>query len=256
MIESIHDRARLAKLLRRDIGMNLYALGDLDDFFWPRTVWYALDGSEAVALLYLGTDTPTLLLFDGGRDGAALLDAVEPLLPAAFYAHLHPALVPRLAERRAFDAHGLHHKMILARPDELGAVDTTGVEAVAPGDLDELLALYADSYPGNWFDPRMLETHCYVGARRDGRLIACAGIHVYSPRHRVAALGNITTLPAFRGKGLGRAVTAACCQHLLRSVDVIGLNVKADNEAAIRCYRSLGFEHAGDYVEGAVSVRP
>src|SRR5438093_529591 len=81
----------------------------------------------------------------------------------------------------------------------------------------------------NWFDPRMLETGHYYGIRQDGTLLSIAGVHVYSPRYRVAALGNITTRPAARGHGLATLVTAKLCQELLRSVDEIGLNVRADN---------------------------
>ena len=54
----------------------------------------------------------------------------------------------------------------------------------------------------------MLETGKYFGIRREGILVSVAGIHVYSPEYDVAALGNITTHPDFRGQGLGRKVTA------------------------------------------------
>jgi predicted GNAT family acetyltransferase len=32
-------------------------------------------------------------------------------------------------------------------------------------------------------------------------------------------------------------------------IDVISLNVRSDNAAAIRAYERLGFAHAADYVE-------
>jgi predicted GNAT family acetyltransferase len=88
----------------------------------------------------------------------------------------------------------------------------------------------------------MLETNRYFGIRRDGSWISVAGIHVYSPHYGVAALGNITTLPQFRGQGLATATTAKLCRTLLQDVDHIGLNVKADNASAIACYKRLGFE--------------
>ena len=74
-------------------------------------------------------------------------------------------------------------------------------------------------------------------------------MHVYSAAYRVAALGNIATAPAHRRQGLGRAVTAAVCQSLLATVDVIGLNVLADNAAARRCYEGLGFTDVCEYDE-------
>jgi ribosomal protein S18 acetylase RimI-like enzyme len=65
----------------------------------------------------------------------------------------------------------------------------------------------------------------------------------------VAALGNIVTHPACRGQGLARAATAGLCRSLRESVDHIGLNVAADNVAAIRCYERLGFATIGHYGE-------
>ncbi|MHB8900586.1 MAG: hypothetical protein ACYC6Y_17680 [Thermoguttaceae bacterium] len=37
------------------------------------------------------------------------------------------------------------------------------------------------------------------------------------------------------------------CQKLVRTVDRLGLNVKCDNLAAIRCYRALGFQASAQY---------
>jgi predicted GNAT family acetyltransferase len=128
-------------------------------------------------------------------------------------------------------------------------MDTRGVEQLSLADLPALQALYASAYPGNWFDPRMLETGCYYGLRRDGEIVSVAGVHVYSPRHRAAALGNITTHPAYRGQGLCTAVTARLCQGLRSHIDFIGLNVLVDNPAAIHCYEKLGFTMAGEYEE-------
>ncbi len=57
----LHDRAALERWLRRDPRLHLYELGDLDDFFWPHTIWYGLeDRSEllSVALLYTALVLP------------------------------------------------------------------------------------------------------------------------------------------------------------------------------------------------------
>ncbi len=110
------------------------------------------------------------------------------------------------------------------------------------------MKLYELSYPGHWFEPHMLRTGHYYGMWNNHRLISVAGIHVYSPRYNVAALGNITTHPQWRGRGLGRKVTAHLCKELINSVEYIGLNVKSDNTAAISCYRNLGFETSHEYM--------
>lgn len=125
------------------------------------------------------------------------------------------------------------------------------------GDLDsffwphrQLEPFYGQSYPGHWFDPRMLDTGQYFGIRDAGELVCAAGIHVHSPEYGMAALGNIATRPdRRRGRGLALRATARLCQSLLSEVNVVGLNVKADNRAAIACYEKLGFKAVAEYQE-------
>ena len=112
-----------------------------------------------------------------------------------------------------------------------------------------MLRFYEAHYPGNWFEPGMLATGHYYALRGPGGLLGVGGVHVYSPRYRVAALGNIAMHSQRRGQGLGRALVAELCRRLLETVDHIGLNVKADNAPAIRCYESVGFEVTDPYEE-------
>ncbi|MEV4534707.1 GNAT family N-acetyltransferase [Asanoa sp. NPDC049518] len=244
MLRSVHDRAELAALLRKDPALHAYQLGDLDDFFWPFTTWYA--HGETVALIYHGQPTPTLLAFGPDDPLRDLLSRLVPLLPRRVYAHLSPgagtALAP--AYTRTHDG-GPHHKMALRGAPEGPAEG----EPLGPADLDELEELYADAYPGNWFDSRMLETGQYVGLRRAGRLVAVAGVHVWSPVYRVSAIGNVTTDPAHRGQGLAQRVTAALCHLLRETTDVVTLNVHADNAPAVAAYRRIGFQIIGGYEE-------
>ncbi|WP_196279946.1 GNAT family N-acetyltransferase [Catellatospora paridis] len=250
-VTSVHDRDELARLLGGDPALHAYQLGDLDDFFWPYTAWYR-DG-DAVALVYHGGGMPTLLAFDH-RPGAShgLLAGLVPLLPRRFYAHLSPGAEQVLGAD--FDAApgGPHLKMALTDPAALAA--PLGA-VLTPTDLPELLALYEVAYPGNWFDPRMLETGQYVGVRRDGELLAVAGVHVWSPKYRVAALGNVTTYPQARGEGLARGAVSALCRLLRDTVDHVTLNVKADNAAARALYTGLGFTPAAEYGEFTFTAR-
>ena len=73
--------------------------------------------------------------------------------------------------------------------------------------------------------------------------------HVFSPKYRVAAVGNVTTRPLSRGRGFATAATAAVCKNLFADVDIIGLNVRQDNATAIACYRKLGFDVVGEFEE-------
>ncbi|MEV0393980.1 GNAT family N-acetyltransferase [Polymorphospora rubra] len=254
-VRSVHDRTELADLLARHPALYAYQLGDLDDFFWPYTTWYRL--ADAVALVYHGGTVPTLLALhpaDGTDQLADLLRELAPLLPAHFEAHLPPGAETALRARFTGHDHGPHLKMALTDPALLATARPAG-DVLTRADLPELTKLYATAYPDNWFDPRMLDTGHYVGLRRDGELVAVAGVHVWSPVYRVAALGNVTTHPTARGAGLATAAVAALCHRLRASVDHVTLNVRTDNAAARAVYARLGFTVVARYAEHTFTAR-
>ncbi len=255
----LDDKLKIESFLRQDIYLHIYSLGDLDDFFWPYTTFYGLRTNghlQAVALLYRGQGIPTLLALSSNCDEMAeLARSLAPELPPSFYAHLSPGLEKTLGESHGLDPHGLHLKMAFSDRAEIADYDCSQVVRLNRAELEEIQAFYQASYPGNWFDPRMLETGQYFGIRADGKLVSAGGIHVYSPQYRVAALGNIATHPAYRGRGYAKAVTARICRSSLQAVEHIGLNVKADNHNAIACYEGLGFKTVAEYGEFAVERR-
>ena len=246
---------------RADAALHIYEIGDLDPFFWPHTQWFGLGEPErpkAVAMLYTGARVPTLLALSRDASPALheLVTQLCPRLPDSLYAHLGPALLDALGPGWHVEHHGHHLKMVLRAPEQLAAVDTGALELLDRSMLDELLEFYAHSYPGNWFDARMLDTRQYLGLREHGRLACVAGVHVYSPQYGVAALGNVTTAPEQRGRGLARRVVAGLCRRLLdHGVETIGLNVHGGNAAAIACYRRLGFETLAGYDEAMLTRR-
>ena len=251
----LHDKSTIETFLRGNVFLNIYGLGDLDDFFWPYTSWYALTdsaGVQAIALMYTGGSLPCLhALAEDDRViyTEELLRCLIPILPRCFHAHLSLGLESILAEHYTFRPHGRHYKMALTDKSLLSNFDTSGVEGLSMSHLSEIISLFKKAYPGNFFEPRMLETKQYYGIRLSGELVSAAGVHVYSRKYRVAALGNVTTHPNYRGKGYGTIVTAKVCQSLLTETDHIGLNVKADNTSAIKCYERLGFEIIDSYGE-------
>ncbi|MEZ4655288.1 MAG: N-acetyltransferase [Candidatus Eisenbacteria bacterium] len=198
------------------------------------------------------------------------------------------------------DARAIETAPIAAR--EPATARQPRVDRLAPSDRAAVESFYAAAYPGNWFDPSMLETGCYFGIRDPGTirdtpssgsshtpssggshtpssgsshappsggsdsedddspapvapLVCVAGVHVFSPTYRVAALGNIATHPSFRRRGYGARVTAELCRHLATRVETIGLNVHADNAAAIACYRKLGFKEIARFEEVTLARR-
>jgi ribosomal protein S18 acetylase RimI-like enzyme len=255
---SLHDAGEIEHYLRQNALIHLYELGDLDNFFWQHTTWYAFKEAEQIQsliLLYSAINPPVLLAISENLPALRnLLQSSIQLLPPRFYAHLSGDLSTLLVAHYRVDSHGLHYKMALVDTSRLETVNTSEVIPLAETDLVELQTLYSNSYPGNSFDPRMLTTGHFYGIRRETTLVSVAGVHVYSPRYKVGVVGNVTTHPAYRGKGLGTAVCARLCRELLRTVEHIGLNVKADNVAAIASYKRLGFEVVGKYEEALLST--
>ena len=249
----LHDKAIIERELSKNILANLYTLGDLDDFFWPLTSWYASGSSQdikAIALLYAAPQLPTLIATSQESGSMReLLSSILHLLPQRLYAHLSPGLESVFSRSFQMESFGDHHNMGLTTHDKVCDVPDDDVVCLGLADQAEIVDLYQRCYPGNWFDQRMLETGKYFGIRNAGALVSIAGVHVYSPRYRVAALGNIVTDPACRGRGYARQLVARTCRELLREGCQIGLKVKSDNAAAIACYQKLGFEVISDYKE-------
>ena len=243
----LHDRDQIEQCLTKDPILHLYELGDLDLLYWPRTTWYASDDLSALLLVYAAFP-PALLAMSSSPQARELLAQALPQLPRAFHAQISADLVEVLRGGYHLENQVTTLRMALADPNCLPEEDPE-VQILGPERVLEIQDFYDESYPDNWFDPAMLVTERYLGIRVEGRLACVAGIHVWSPRYRVAALGNIATHPDFRGQGLARRVVGTLCRRLLPEVDQIGLNVRASNASAIRCYRALGFELKASFQE-------
>lgn len=132
-------------------------------------------------------------------------------------------------------------------------------ERLTRQDSGELERLFASGDGGGIaFAPFQLDSGFFRGIRRDGELVAAAGVQVVSCNEGVAAVGNIFTRPEFRGRGLAQVVTSAVVAAL-RAVGIpeIGLNVVDSNTAAVRAYERIGFRTCFRYYEGpTVRVAP
>jgi ribosomal protein S18 acetylase RimI-like enzyme len=262
----IRDRAELERWLRRDARAHVYALADLDDVFWSDTRWFASRSGlelDAVCLLLEKLALPILYAVSPAGDTAMrrLLGWLRPTLPDRVFATLGVGLSAELAGEFEVESHGQFLKMALDGAGRLGVPEPAGLERLGVAHLDELRAFYAhDAYlpeerHGRFFEPYMLEIGPWFGIREAGRLVSVAGVHVVSARTSVAALGGIATRPDRRGRGLARAVTAVLCRALRDEVELVGLNVAAGNESAIRCYASLGFREVCRYEEMELARR-
>ena len=254
-LQALHDAEAIRAYLNRQPMRHIYELGDLDPFFWPQTVWYGwVDGTaiEQLALLYVPGGAPVLLTHanDAGTGHEQFVQALCAVLPKRFYAHIDTPTMQMLGAVYAGDPHGAYRKMGLQDRARALAADAGAAVMLTINDIQALERLYAEAYPGNWFDARMVQTGCYAGIWQGNVLVAAAGIHVVSERERVAGLGNVTSHPTVRGQGYARQV----CARLLRHLDAlgiahIGLNVAATNLRAQQLYAGLGFVSVAEYHE-------
>ncbi len=260
MLVELRDDARIASFLEQDPTRHVYALGDLEPPFRARSHyvgWVEERELVAVALRYDGGTTTTWHWQSADpRPMNALVAALEPKLPDRFYLHAS-AGVELASGAFTLEGQALHLRMHLASTDRLAAEDTSGVECATVDLADELGRFYDRAFPGHWHDPRTLP-HGVTTCWRDdtGVIRAAAGIHVVAPTRRVAALGNVAVDPEWRGRGLGRRVTAATTRRLCEVADVVALNVAASNAPARSIYERLGFALWSDHLEGRMVRAP
>jgi RimJ/RimL family protein N-acetyltransferase len=251
-VRILRDKKEIFNYLSANPELNLYLIGDLDDFFWPYTKWYALYEGEiirSIALFYTGSEPPALLLFFTGDPyyHISLLKTIKRLLPEEFIVHLSPELIKVFGRKNIIRNWGLHYRMILTREPE--PVEDENIRRMNVSDMKEIEEFYSSSYPDNWFTARMVETGKYFGYFNDSKLVGISGIHVYSGSYSIAALGNIAVHPAFRGRKIAFRLTSVLCSDLRKDVNTIGLNVMSENLPAIRSYENAGFEKRYMYDE-------
>jgi RimJ/RimL family protein N-acetyltransferase len=254
-IRLIKDKKILESFFRKNTALNIYQLGDLDDFFWPHTEfhgYYENDELKSVVMIYREANPNVVIALCNENDTENLkneISLMSDILPDKIYFHISPGVEKILEEKYNLNYEGKYFKMSLENSSMLDKIDVTNTEQFTIANKKELNNFYEEAYPDNSFIDRMLETGMFFGIRESGKIVAVAGIHVYSPEYKVAALGSITTHPNFRGKGYATKVTACLCKELFKNVEVIGLNVHSENSIAIHCYEKLGFIKIADYLE-------
>jgi ribosomal protein S18 acetylase RimI-like enzyme len=249
-IEETRDKSLIRTYLEQDRPFTAYALGDLAPPLFAHCRWFAASRGqvpEALALLFTGLETPSLLSF-GYPDGLAAILAQISLpekayciLPEEHLSTFEAYYIPRR----------LHHmqRMYVKRNGfqkrSHPSVEPIRLDATHLEDLEELYA-QGDVYG---FSAYQLTQGIFYGVWIDAALVAAAGTHIMAPEMGVAAVGNVFTHPDHRGQGLGTACTGAVTAALLDlDLDVI-LNVAADNKAATRIYEKLGYRIHRPFLE-------
>lgn len=256
LVTSLNDLDRIRDFLQAERFFADYALGDLDPDHFGFTAWFgAEDEGQLCALVMLYNDLePPILFAAGAAHGlAAILDqAVRlPQISLSIRAEHLPVI------ERCYRAEPVPMLKMALLPEDFRPMDTLAWRALSRTmirlDVSHrplLEELYSHG-GGDAFRQRSLALGVFYGVFEDERLVSVAGTHLVSAKERIAALGNVMTLPAYRGQGLATLAASAVCHELLeRGIELIGLSVSRSNEAAIRVYEKIGFKRHVPFYEG------
>ena len=125
----------------------------------------------------------------------------------------------------------------------------TVIRRMTINDVDGVHAIEAATFARPWtredFVKEMTTNACarYLVAEKDGAVIGYAGAWIVLDE---AHITNVAVAEEWRGRGIGRQLTAALMQYAANlGVVYATLEVRKSNEKARRLYQSLGFEYVG-----------
>ena len=125
----------------------------------------------------------------------------------------------------------------------------TVIRRMTLDDVDAVHSIEAATFARPWsrqdFVKEMTTTACarYLVAEQSGAVIGYAGAWIVLDEAHVT---NVAVKKDFRGRGVGRLLTAGLMQYASNlGVVYATLEVRKSNEAAKRLYQSLGFEYVG-----------
>lgn len=248
----IDERAPVADMrafLERDRLMAAYALADLDPQSGDRARWWlARREGEPVACVLVVEMLPFRPCFATG-DSEALAEIFREAIkePRIIVAAPIPARLAIESVYR-FDRCDRMQRMAVDLGTFRPRVAHTAVR-LGPEHLDAVLDLYGNaSRP--YFTTQRLAREIYFGVYAGRSLVAAAGTHVRSTELGIAAVGNVLTRLAYRGRGLATTCTSAVTEAALEQhVDVV-LNVRHDNGPAVAVYTRLGYRTHAPFIEG------
>lgn len=238
-----------------------YAIGDLEPGLFERCEWAGAYGTreadrlQAAVLRFRGLEPPALFLMgDPGGVRAILADPSTLSAAGEVCVTCRREHLPVARSFLALDAPAAMWRMVLTqarfRPAEGSCI------RLGPQDIGDLTQLYSLG-GGEAFHPRQLAEGVFYGVKSGDRLVAAAGTHLVSRAYGVAAVGNVFTHPARRGRGYGAATTSAVTAELVAAgIRDVVLNVSQANTPAIRAYERLGFDCHCPFLEGIAGNLP
>ncbi len=252
----VTDRTAVLDVFTEHRAIHAYGIVDAVQF-WDTSTWWVRDRGVVGLVGLPGVDDGVVYAVSAVYAAAtlALLIDVADHLPDRFDVTGPSGLVERMAPTHRATRSQPYVKMQLIRPDLLPDPGP-GVRLLEAGDGEACTVLLEQtSGSPEFFRHDLLGTGRHTGIVDGDTLVAMAGTHVIDTDQGIAAIGNVNTLPAYRGRGLARQVVAALARRLREEVDVIALNVGRDNTPARNLYEGLGFLPLMEYEEAELVRR-
>jgi len=237
-VDSRASAAEAREFLERDRLMAAYALADIDQPDIEGSRWWAArrDGEIAgVALVVEGLPFRPCFA-TGAPDAVAAIFREGIREPRILLATYRFERVDHM--RRMTVTVGTFRSRVAHPVTRLGA-----------DDLDAVIDLYGHA-SRTYFTPERMRRELYFGVYQGDMLVAAAGTHVRSKRAGLAAVGNVLTRLAYRGRGMATTCTSAVTEAAFEEHADVVLNVRQDNAPAIAVYERLGYVTHGPFIEG------
>ena len=248
-VRPLSDKNEIVNFLETDRLYAGYALGDLEPALFEQCEWAGAECNGrlcGLTLVFKGLDPPALFLM--GEPGALASTLRSASFPRRAYVTCQQHHLPAVQALYHTEAPTPMWRVSIQR-DDFRPVYTHEVSALSIQHLDALMQLYGE-VGVDAFTPTQLANGVFYGVFVRRRLVAAAGTHLVSLTYGTAAVGNVCTDAAYRGRGYGTATTSAVVGELFRRglTDVI-LNVAQANATAIRIYERLGFTQYCPFLE-------
>ena len=250
------DRDEAIRFLLQDRAWAAYPLGYLDPATGTGMDLQALTGEVGMEALVAIAHLPNLLnvFATGNPEAVGVVLGRMPALPASGVFSARAEVLDAMERHMQVTTAYRMRRMVVRQP-ELRRRVAEPTRRLTIEHLDQVRRLY-----GLWTDnhqlPGQLTGGIYYGVFAGKELIAAAGTHALSIRHRVGAIGNVLTHSSYRGRGLASTTTTAVADELFaRGCDQVVLNVRQGNDIALATYQKLGFTDHCTFIEGVFRKR-
>lgn len=254
-IDAHASAAEARAFLERDRLMAAYALADIDQPDIEGTRWWIgrRDGDIAAVVLVVEGLPFRPCFATGASDGLSAIfrEAIrEPRILLATPPRSRGAVEMTYRFERVD-----HMRRMAVNVQRFRPHVNHHVRRLLPEDLDTMIDLYGHA-SRTYFTPARVKREIYFGIFQGDTLVSAAGTHVRSARSGIAAVGNVLTRLAYRGRGMARSCTSAVTEEALEQHRDVVLNVREDNVPAISVYERLGYQTHGLFIEGPAVRRP